>query len=124
MASDATGNPQSKGDPQDPGTAGKPGTSANPPQAGAATAQQSGTSSNPQAAGSAGTPQGAEGSGGGGPGKTPDTGDASKDKEPPWDRKWVGRFFKYATLILMALITVRLVFDCYSFYMARRDIDA
>jgi hypothetical protein len=129
MASDATGNPQSKGNPQDPGTTGKPGTSANPPQTGAVTPQnpapanpeQSGTSSNPQAVG---TSQSAEGSGGGGRGKTRDAGNASKDKEPTWDRKWVGRLFKYAALIIMALITLRVVFDAYSFYIARRDIDA
>jgi len=126
MASNATGNPQSNGNPQDTSAAGKPETSASPPQPGPATphnpppparADQSGSSSNPQAAGSAGTSQGAGGSGGGG-------GNASNEKKTPWDRKWVGRFFKYAALIIMALITVRLVFDCYSFYIARRDIDA
>jgi uncharacterized surface protein with fasciclin (FAS1) repeats len=131
--SNATGNPQSKGNPQDQRTAGKPETSANPPQPGPATPQdpappakpeQSGTSSNPQGAGSAGTSQGAGGSGGGGSGKTPDNGDVSKDKKQPWDLKPVYRLFKYATLIILALITVRLVFDCYSFYIARRDIDA
>src|SRR5262249_17896303 len=121
MASEATRNLQSK----DPGTAGKPETSANPPQPGPATPQnpapakpnQSGSSSNPEAAGSAGASQGAGGSGGGG-------GDASNEKKQPRDRKWAGRLFKYLALIIMTLIAVRLVFDCYSFYIARRDIDA
>jgi hypothetical protein len=125
MASDATGNPQSNGNPQDPGTAGKPETSASPPQPGSATPQnpappakpgQSGTSSNPQGAGPAVTSLHAGGSGGGG-------GDTSNEKKTPRDRK-IGRSFKYAALIIMALITVRLVFDCYSYYIARRDIDA
>ena len=35
----------------------------------------------------------------------------------------VGRFCKYAFLIGCALLTVRVVFDAYSFYVARRDID-
>jgi uncharacterized surface protein with fasciclin (FAS1) repeats len=38
--------------------------------------------------------------------------------------KWADRMAKYAVLLLLALITLRLVFDCYSYYSARRDIDA
>jgi uncharacterized surface protein with fasciclin (FAS1) repeats len=38
--------------------------------------------------------------------------------------KSADRMAKYAVLLLLALVTLRLVFDCYSYYSARRDIDA
>ena len=38
--------------------------------------------------------------------------------------KRLNRLGKYALLLILALITLRLVFDCYSFYIARREIDA
>jgi uncharacterized surface protein with fasciclin (FAS1) repeats len=40
------------------------------------------------------------------------------------DRGVVGRFFKYLVLISALLLTLKIVFDCYSYYVARRGIDA
>jgi hypothetical protein len=34
------------------------------------------------------------------------------------------RFFKYVVLLVGVLVTLKIVFDAYSFYVARRDIDA
>ena len=133
MDSNATGNRESQGNPKDQG---KPEDSVSPgkSQASAPTStssdpgpaakpEQSGSSSKPQAAGSARTAQGP-----GGPGKTQDTvasGDASKAQENRAKYlKPLGRLAKYLALVIMVLILVRLVFDCYSFYIARRDIDA
>jgi hypothetical protein len=50
-----------------------------------------------------------------------------EENKPPKEKrnfKPLKRFAKYAALIVMALVILRLVFDCYSFYAARRDIDA
>jgi Fasciclin domain len=133
MDSNATGNRESQGNPKDQG---KPEDSVSPgkSQASAPTStssdpgpaakpEQSGSSSKPQAAGSARTAQGPCG-----PGKTQDTvasGDASKAQENRAKYlKPLGRLAKYLALVIMVLILVRLVFDCYSFYIARRDIDA
>src|SRR6266545_31625 len=41
-----------------------------------------------------------------------------------FNRKLLNRLGKYAVLLVLAAITLRLVFDCYSYYIARRDIDA
>jgi hypothetical protein len=45
-----------------------------------------------------------------------------------WLRVWlkrelIARFFKYVVLLFGLSLTLRVVFDCYSFYVARRDID-
>jgi hypothetical protein len=58
-------------------------------------------------------------------GDTVASGDASKAQENRAKYlKPLGRLAKYLALVIMVLILVRLVFDCYSFYIARRDIDA
>jgi uncharacterized surface protein with fasciclin (FAS1) repeats len=46
------------------------------------------------------------------------------DKAISVDHDQAMRFFKYSVLILAILLTLRVVFDGYSFYVARRAIDA
>jgi uncharacterized surface protein with fasciclin (FAS1) repeats len=38
--------------------------------------------------------------------------------------KFIGRFFKYSFLLVALLLTTKVVFDGYSYYVARRSIDA
>lgn len=47
---------------------------------------------------------------------------ASKWPQLPWDS--IVRFFKYSVLLVGVLITLRVVFDGYSYYIARRALDA
>jgi hypothetical protein len=42
----------------------------------------------------------------------------------PAYRETIGRFFKYAFLVILLLLNVKIVFDGYSYYVARRSIDA
>jgi hypothetical protein len=39
-------------------------------------------------------------------------------------RETLGRFLKYSFLVLALLLTIKIVFDGYSYYVARRSIDA
>ena len=74
-----------------------------------------------------------------GSGAEPPPADTRRAAGGPWGRRPKGstararaayvwksfdRLAKYAVLAVLALITLRLVFDCYSYYSARRDIDA
>jgi hypothetical protein len=39
-------------------------------------------------------------------------------------RELIGRFLKYSYLVVALLLTTKIVFDGYSYYVARRSIDA
>jgi hypothetical protein len=44
----------------------------------------------------------------------------------PWPPHWesISRFLKYLFLVVALLLTTKVVFDGYSYYVARRSIDA
>src|SRR5215212_8732944 len=45
-----------------------------------------------------------------------------RDYLPP--RSYIGRFFKYAFLLIALSINLKIVFDGFSYYLARRSLDA